>query len=173
MNMMVSPCNCGCSSYPCACQPCPPYPPPAIPGLRGVTDGSQAKAGQVGEVITQTYTGTITTAAPTALFQVITLPPGDWDVRSWLVWQDNVWPAGVFVTAMALSLFINNNTLTADSLSGSFPAGSGFASSYLKPAVIAVSVAAPTLITGQFIAVGPSAGLNLQFTVDCQCRRMR
>jgi hypothetical protein len=53
----------------------------------GVTDGSNAIAGQVGEVISSLVTtGVPLTSAATATITSIVIPPGDWDVsgESWI-----------------------------------------------------------------------------------------
>jgi hypothetical protein len=60
---------------------------PAVPQL-GVTDGSSAQPGQVGEVLSFTSTGTWSgaqygIAAANVMVNLGTLPPGDWDVSFW------------------------------------------------------------------------------------------
>lgn len=86
-------CGCGhCGPFPPECRPpCPPAPgwdfnwrPPvgAIRGpIIGVTDGSFAKAGEVGEYLYAKNTLTITaaqTGVPQFLASLV-IPPGDWD----------------------------------------------------------------------------------------------
>lgn len=48
--------------------------------IRGVTDGSDAKAGIVGEYLTNTGSGVALTTAVGANIATVTLTPGDWDV---------------------------------------------------------------------------------------------
>lgn len=68
----------------CCCGCCPPQ--QNWPGIVGVTDGSNAAPGYVGEFVTGSSslisfpaTGTITTSA-----SVITLTAGDWDLHGWI-----------------------------------------------------------------------------------------
>jgi hypothetical protein len=53
--------------------------------IQGVTDGSAAKAGQVGEFVTGSSQGTVTTAAnQTQMLSPLVLQPGDWDCQATL-----------------------------------------------------------------------------------------
>lgn len=94
-----SPCNCGSGTWP---PPCPPGPgwdwnwrPPhgAIVGpIIGVTDGSQAKPGEVGEFLSGIIPNTDVPMPPgtaaganatgVAVVTPLVIPPGDWDVTS-------------------------------------------------------------------------------------------
>jgi hypothetical protein len=62
-----------------------------ISGLRGVTDGSEAPPGMVGEVIEATAQNVQLGMSDTTI-GTISLPPGDWDIRvSADVASDNYW----------------------------------------------------------------------------------
>lgn len=63
--------------------------PPAAP--MGVTDGSQAASGEVGEILI--LTGTISAAPDTGTLVTGTIPPGDWDISIMVVCNVTFLPA--------------------------------------------------------------------------------
>lgn len=79
-------CPCGCHhppGTPCppSCDPCAPSSRPQMP--MGVTDGSNALPGQVGEFITATTAIAFQQGVTlTTTISVITMPPGDWDAQA-------------------------------------------------------------------------------------------
>lgn len=81
--------NCPPSWWNC-CPPCPPpspFPPPPLAGpIVGVTDGSDAAPGQVGEYVTAQASRTYP-ASPsntTSSVSVMVIQPGDWDIYAML-----------------------------------------------------------------------------------------
>lgn len=80
--------------------PGPNYVPPSgttptpSPGIKGVTDGSDAGPGQVGEFVTGTATLAYTANAnTTGAVSPIVMQPGDWDINSTVICSSN--PGGV------------------------------------------------------------------------------
>lgn len=64
---------------------CPPFPPRPINGpIAGVTDGSAARPGEVGEYVmgTSAVNVVIDPAEHTYLAQPLVLSPGDWDIQA-------------------------------------------------------------------------------------------
>lgn len=84
-------CPPACPPSPCppqwGCQPCPPLPVPPLTGpIVGVTDGSDAAPGQVGEFI-KASSGFSYSASPvvtTSSLSVIIVQPGDWDLWAFI-----------------------------------------------------------------------------------------
>lgn len=130
--------------------------------LIGVTDGSNAQPGQVGEFIILEYnTGAYATGTSTQTISLGVLPPGDWDCWCW------IFPSG-FVTSVTYEL---NPTIAGASngmignVFGSTPEG------LLVPSPTArISVSVPTLIAFQVILTATAAGT---FVFQFEARRAR
>jgi hypothetical protein len=115
--------------------------------LIGVTNGSDAQPGQVGEWLT--WTVTVTYPATTANQQVVsigTLPPGDWDVYS---------AVGIFNLGGATGFFLNPVPAGfTSSLQGQYIGGGAGAAGTVSSWIVGVPsralISAPSLIAFQF-----------------------
>ena len=97
----------------------------------GVTDGSNAAAGQIGEVISSVVTtGVPLTSSVVANIASINLTAGDWDV------QGELWYSGGWTTLVTIQAAINN-------VSAAMPAASA-----IGTARMALNFAAGTLASG-------------------------
>src|SRR5215475_9336096 len=101
-------CDQGCSGGPPPWTPCPPPPvPPVITGpIIGVTDGTPAKPGEVGEYLMGTATGTFPPTTGGTLTEVNTaplvVPAGDWDVQALLILYPG--PGPVYVSSASFAV---------------------------------------------------------------------
>lgn len=79
--------------------------------IQGVTDGSNAPAGYVGEYMTASTTNTsMTSGGVTAGLAAITLTPGDWDVAGWAVYQNT----GGNISGIQSSMSLNSPTMGSE-----------------------------------------------------------
>jgi hypothetical protein len=175
-------CSCGCN--PCQCQsgviqPCPPQfacPPVtfACQGpIIGVTDGSLAQAGEVGQLIGEAHTGTVTSNNPGGTVPAITLPPGDWVGSSSLFIGEQNPGAGVFFTNIELQILNGTTQMGVAQVWGNWATGSGLAGGTFNTQSFHLSVAVSTLLTGQVTTTGYTAGVPANFTVSTLARRVR
>lgn len=134
-------------------QPCPPqqwWPPPPqpfprIPPIVGVTDGSTAAPGEVGEVLTVTVAGTLSSSDGWDDQQEsLTLPPGDWDVWFNLIMTD-IGPGNF--NEISGYLIDQAGNITQASVYGSFGGGFGLGGGSLASAAACISTAQPMLLT--------------------------
>lgn len=83
--------------------PCPPFPPRPINGpIIGVTGGTAARPGEVGEYLvgSSTVSFVLNAGTQSILAQPLIIPPGDWDVQATLYVQTTV-------TFDGISFFLN------------------------------------------------------------------
>jgi hypothetical protein len=152
----------------------PPPPPSAGTGpIIGVTDGSDAAPGEVGEWMTSQVTGTISQNAGLATYQTLTLTPGDWDCWAQL---DTGLETGStnFFQQLYFRLAYGSTPVAfawAD-VGGVFPAGSGFAGGIWNTYAGRVSISAPTLIVATVETFGYT-GTPVDITITTNARRMR
>lgn len=146
-------------------------------GIKGVTDGSVASPGNVGEIITQTSNGSINVnvppgAAPTN-FAALVVPAGDWNIQGTV--SLTALTIGVYWDYIIFSLMNGSTTLISADIAGNFTGPNGFVGGTYSCAVLSISVAATTTVTCslQVIAVngGPNGTANYTFTT--KGRRMR
>jgi len=113
--------------------------------LAGVTDGSNAAAGVIGEYLEYSGSGPIAASTGTA-YVALTLTPGDWDV----------WAAAVFVggTASArafISVSTNAAAFGPTGSTGMVPI-SGSTDAYVATPLVRVSISASTVYYGVLLS---------------------
>jgi hypothetical protein len=142
-----------------------PYP------VQGVTDGSDAKAGNIGEYIIMNATMAYA-ANPASTQQTISvgvLPPGDWDLTSFLSASTNVGGAGFYLSPAPAGMSNNMAGGQWQLASGSTESvainGRAARGSFSVPSLLPF-----TIIIDQAFATGLPAG-TATFTVEA--RRMR
>jgi hypothetical protein len=150
----------------------PPAPPSAGSGpIIGVTDGSDAAPGEVGEYVTLAVNGVLAANAGLATYQALTLTPGDWDLWSYL---DVDIPVGStqFFQQLYFRLSANNVGVCFGDMGGVWPAGSGFGGGIWPTNTGRVSVSAPVLIVAA-VEVWGYAGAEADITINTFARRVR
>lgn len=139
----------------------------ALPTI-GVTDGSAAQPGQVGEFIELGQAVPYGTAAQSQVVSLGVLPPGDWDywlyaipttAVSGLQFQLDPLPAGFSTNAFTVTEFATGSNIQAATLASTIGVARTAA-----PSLVALSV-----VTNQWTA-GPSAG---EVSVFFMARRRR
>lgn len=165
--------------YPGNCQPCPPYPcpPPACPPLFGpivgVTDGSDAPAGMVGEFISGSSGNLNYAAYPTVtnvVASTLVVPPGDWHM--WAIAQVSTQTDGVTFFLDPLPVGVSNYMTGSVDVAG----GNAVAGNYTVIGVHARgSFSVPTLLAFRFIVdQSGQSGLPAGYGyVSANARRMR
>ena len=144
-------------------------PLPAVGPIQGVTDGSAAGPGMVGELLQSSFSGTVSTGTvSTATFAAITLSPGDWDIYSDLNFGD-VSVAAEFFTSVDAYLSIDATRLVDLVVGGSWAVGEGISAIALPARPVPLSVSVPTLIVGGGFSVATPG----QFTWVTIARRVR
>jgi len=134
--------------------------------LLGVTDGSSAQPGQVGEIIQGSATNVAFNPGGVSYVAPLTLPPGDWNVQALMEVGSNApsdFAGAIFQSSEAspsIGWFILGGALTeAGSTSAWFPSN-----------VCPWSTATPTLISFGVTYIGTSTG---EFNMWCYARRVR
>lgn len=152
-------------------------PPPATAGsgpIIGVTDGSTAAPGEVGELLTQTTNGTMSTGTPGITGAAITLTPGDWNVQSEITISDLT--AGFYFNGMLYSLMNGTTVLAQFSLENNFTSNvGGWVSGIFPTNLAAVSTSVPLLLTGSatiYGIFGTGTG-SAAYSIVTKARRMR
>jgi hypothetical protein len=136
----------------------PPPPPSAGTGpIIGVTDGSVAAPGEVGEVLRSTVNGSVTSGGGfSATFQALSLTPGDWDVDGDLFLSD-VSSQAQYWSVIQYSLTVGGASEAAAQINAIWAGGvGGFAGGDFLTNPFAISVSQPTLVVGQ-ISLGAAA----------------
>jgi len=142
----------------------------------GVTDGSNVSAGQVGEVITGSATGTFTTAqAQQTNVSPITYPAGDWDTEAACFFYPTNATTGI------MGVYFGMNTIPAGfgtgmtAVFGNVPAGMGTAteSIQLQSPITRALLATPITPTWGLITNVYGVGNSGNFSFWVRARRMR
>lgn len=149
-------------------------------GLMGVTDGSVAAPGFIGEVIKQTSSGTVTVVpppggAPTS-FAALVVPAGDWNIQGTATFHDLT--NGVYFDQMNFVLSMGSPAVTLASfvLAANFTATAGGAiGGTYSCAVFSLSVSTSTTINCalQIISVPGGTSGSGSYNFLAQARRMR
>ena len=144
---------------------CPPPPPIVpVPPIVGVTDGSTAAPGEVGEVLRSQFNGSLTAANGwSQTFEALTLTPGDWDVWFNLIMTD-IGPGNFNEISGQLSE--PGTGLTQASVYGSW-GQYGLGGGSLSSGQNCISTAVPLLLSGiVFVIVtgADTAGFNFLST---------
>lgn len=152
----------------------PPPPPSAGTGpIIGVTDGSDAAPGEVGEFMFNSVSGVIAQNAGLATYQALTLTPGDWDVWGYL---DVAIPVGStqFFQQLYFRLSYGSPPIGIGwgDMGGVFPSGAGFAGGVWPTNVGRVSSAAPQLVVASVETWGYT-GAEADITINTYARRVR
>jgi hypothetical protein len=143
-------------------------------GIKGVTDGSFAAPGMVGEVLrtTSPINMTITsTQVQSTTFSALVLSPGDWDMQA------------LFFIVSITSGTLDYAFLQVQASAGGFAPG-GLAGIWTQPPagvtemqvstnVMQVNYNQPVLVTGTVTVASPAAGTVVQGQVIAAARRMR
>lgn len=138
--------------------------------ILGVTNGSVAQPGQVGEVAGLAATGSTPAAtppAPTVInLSVGVLQPGDWMLFGFVNLDESAAATGTYIFAQLL----NGGTNLAAISFGYAPPGEGTIGFNAGLPAAHLSVAVPTLLTGLIQVAGQAAAvpINWQFGVFAQ-----
>lgn len=151
---------------------------PSVGGtVMGVTDGSSAAPGFVGEVIKQTTTGSLVVTAGTGnptTFNALVVPPGDWNIQGMLT-LSNLLPAGCFLNEISFNLGIGSTNLTSYTMNAAFAANSGFIGGTYSCNAFQVTTSSSVSISSTAFVQGgigtPNGTINYSFLG--QGRRMR
>jgi hypothetical protein len=157
----------------------PPPPPSAGSGpIIGVTDGSVAAPGQVGEVLSSllsgTFTGAIsgTSASQTAL-SIMTLTPGDWNVQYWLQVNADIQGAAFALGPSPAGALNSMETILFGYPAFTDPEGT-FQGVILTAATTPINVATPTLLAGTLtVWSGTTSVTSGPYTMKMWARRVR
>lgn len=158
----------------------PTPPPTAQPGpLLGVTDGSVAAPGVVGEILRSVVTGTANTGGGSGIaaqtsFAAITLTPGDWNIQSNVSLVELA--ANTFFTQWDYSVKDGTTSVADVSFLGTWGTATngGLIGGNFPTPAFAISTAAPKLLTGNINLFGTfAAGTACSFTATTTARRLR
>jgi len=143
--------------------------------LIGVTNGSAAQPGQVGEFVQWSGTGTIpVTQGASQSLSTLVLQPGDWDMESSAIIMGDFTTFGYYLNPIPPGASGNGETVTSMGISVPSPPAipSGWES--VTAPRIEINITAPTLlvftINTNFSGATTAAG---SFNFNLTCRRMR
>lgn len=156
-----------------------PTPPPGqMTGpIIGVTDGSVAGPGEVGEVLRNIVTGTVGVSAGlgSASIAALTLTPGDWDVQTNIQFTDNT--TNLYMNGLKLDINNGATNILEFLLLNQFTASAGgFAEGDFSTHQYALSTATPVLLTGNLTVYGSGGTVTTgtaTYTVTTAARRRR
>jgi|SRR5215472_5404964 len=129
--------------------------------LIGVTNGSSAQPGQVGEVLTGTANMSLVAGNQTLNVAPMTLPPGDWDVQAY---------AEIAVLCDGAS-FVTTFTPVVGQLGGWLFTSTTYSGIEVVSPVAQVSIAVPTLLTFAVTVNAVTAAGNGTLNVLARRRR--
>lgn len=142
-------------------------------GIPGVTDGSLAKAGMVGERIQQSSSGTFTGNPYSTVVPAVTVPAGDWSIQAQLAIADTSSAGGYFYEGLLELLGPTNNILGTSLLQVTPMANNGFAAINANTQVFPFNVSVPTIISAQIKVVGYAPTTPGNWAIAVYGRRVR
>jgi hypothetical protein len=141
---------------------------------KGVTDGSVAAPGEVGEVISSVASTVITANGTYFNTNAITLPPGDWDVSALAYLGEQTQTPTHFFT-WAVAQIMDGSTVVTQNLIGSLftPATQGLycIGLHMLPAHLTTSVS--KLLTCQTLVAALDPGIQVTAVITTRARRVR
>lgn len=139
----------------------------------GDTSGNPAAAGDVGEYVTNTVTGTLSqTNGFATTFSALTLTAGDWDVWSSLTIQDTSADAQ-FWSGITLVLSMGTTALCTTDLRGAWNESNGIGGGTFNTNAAQALSAAPILISAQLNLDGFVNTIPGNFSCTTYARRRR
>jgi hypothetical protein len=135
--------------------------------MKGVTDGSVALAGNIGEVVTQESTGQVATGTTSQVASVLTLPPGDWFINSWISLSSL---SGTDFYQAASVILQSGATSLADTAIAITPAAIQSLAFTLSPVHLSVSV--PSLLSAT-IDISATLAAPKTWALDVAALRIR
>jgi hypothetical protein len=139
---------------------------------RGITDGSNARQGEVGEYVTgsATFNYAAAPATSTGVVVPLVLQPGDWDISGFILFSTLVGGSSAMLTPMPAG-FSNDMLGTIDL--GATPSTAGLLS-VLQLSTVRANVTVPTPLALTLTVFQDVAGYTAGFaTVTTEARRMR
>jgi hypothetical protein len=149
--------------------------PPATPAgpIVGVTDGSDAAPGEVGEFITMQINGTVASAGGIQTFPAMTLQPGDWNCQAALdIILEPPYTMQAF-QQLWFRLALNGIPICVGDMGGVWTGpDQGFVGGVWPTTIGRVSSATPSALVAQVEFWGQSTELA-DFTITASARRVR
>lgn len=137
----------------------------------GVTDGSNAMPGTVGEVATQTTNGSVAVGSPWS-FTAITLQPGDWDIQGTASFDDVGAAAGNYLNYLEMLMYNGSTPIADHFIQGNWTTGTGITKGNFATGITQVNVAVPTPIPTT-VWIGGNVATSANVIFKAYARRAR